>query len=253
MIAGGHTFGKTHGAGPSKQHVGSSPKARPLRSRASAGQAAYATGIAGTRSPAAWKSPGPARPRNGATTIFDHLFKYEWELTKSPGGAHQWKPKGDAGAGTVPDAHDPSKRHAPAMLTTDLSLRSIRSTRRSRRRFYEHPAAFADAFARAWFKLTHRDMGPRARYLGPEVPEEELLWQDPIPARNHALVDDRMWLAESEILASGFSVSSSSRPLGPRPPPSVHPTSVAARTAPASAWPHKRIGRSISRRSCPRC
>jgi catalase-peroxidase len=136
------------------------------------------------------------------------LFKYEWELTKSPGGAHQWKPKGNAGAGTVPDAHNPAKRHEPAMLTTDISLRVDPVYEKISRRFYEHPQELAEAFARAWYKLTHRDMGPRARYLGPEVPKEELLWQDPIPAVNHALVDDKDVAAlKAKILASGLTVS----------------------------------------------
>jgi catalase-peroxidase len=136
------------------------------------------------------------------------LFKYEWELTKSPGGAHQWKPKGNGGAGTIPDAHNPAKHHDPAMLTTDLSLRFDPVYEKISRRFYENPALLADAFARAWFKLTHRDMGPRARYLGPEVPKEELLWQDPIPAVNHALVDDKDVAAlKAKILAAGLTVS----------------------------------------------
>src|SRR5437899_2238951 len=137
-----------------------------------------------------------------------NLFSYEWELTKSPAGAHQWKPKGGAGAGTIPDAHDPGKRHAPAMLTTDLSLRLDPVYERISRRFFENPDQFADAFARAWFKLTHRDMGPRARYLGPEVPAEELIWQDPIPAVNHKLIDEQdVASLKSTILSSGLSVS----------------------------------------------
>jgi catalase-peroxidase len=140
--------------------------------------------------------------------LFENLFGYEWELTKSPAGAFQWKPKGDAGAGTVPDAHDPSKRHAPFMLTTDLSLRVDPEYEKISRRFYENPDEFADAFARAWFKLTHRDMGPRARYLGPEVPEEELIWQDPVPAVTHELINDQDIAAlKDRILGSGLSVS----------------------------------------------
>jgi catalase-peroxidase len=147
-------------------------------------------------------------PTKWSNDFFEHLFKYEWELTKSPGGAHQWKPKGNNGAGTVPDAHDPAKRHEPAMLTTDISLRVDPVYEKISRRFYENPQEFADAFARAWFKLTHRDMGPRARYLGPEVPKEELLWQDPVPAVNHALVDDNDVAAlKKKILASGLTVS----------------------------------------------
>src|SRR5438552_1392595 len=147
-------------------------------------------------------------PTKWSNDFFQHLFGFEWELTKSPAGAHQWKPKGDAGAGTVPDAHDPAKRIAPSMLTTDLSLRLDPVYERISRRFMENPDQFANAFARAWFKLTHRDMGPRARYLGPEVPAEELIWQDPIPAVNHKLIDENDIAAlKGKILASGLSVS----------------------------------------------
>ena len=142
-----------------------------------------------TRSPAAWKSPGPRRRRSGATHFFENLFKYEWELSKSPAGAHQWVAKG--AEATIPDAHDPSKKRVPTMLTTDLSLRFDPAYEKISRRFLANPEEFADAFARAWFKLTHRDMGPRARYLGPEVPAEELIWQDPIPAVDHPLIDEQ--------------------------------------------------------------
>ena len=151
------------------------------RNKASAGRANLARAKAMTRLPAAWKSSGPTRQLSGATTSYKNLFGYEWELTKSPAGAYQWKPKDGAGAGTVPDAQDPSKRHAPSMLTTDLALRFDPVYEKIARRFYENPDQLADAFARAWFKLTHRDMGPRSRYLGPEVPAEELIWQDPVP------------------------------------------------------------------------
>ena len=147
-------------------------------------------------------------PTKWSNNFFKNLFSYDWELTKSPAGAHQWRPKGGAGAGTIPDAHDPAKRHAPAMLTTDLSLRFDPAYEKISRRFYEKPEQLADAFARAWFKLTHRDMGPRARYLGPEVPAEELIWQDPIPAVNHKLIDEQDVAAlKGKILASGLSVS----------------------------------------------
>ena len=208
LIAGGHTFGKTHGAGPSKQHVGSEPEGAPIEEQGLGWTNAYASGIAGDAITSGLEVTWTSTPTKGSNDFFGHLFKYEWELTKSPGGAHQWKPKGDAAAGTVPDAHDSSKRHAPAMLTTDLSLRLDPVYEKISRRFYENPAALADAFARAWFKLTHRDMGPRARYLGPEVPKEELLWQDPIPAVNHVLVDDRDVVSLKEkILASGLTVS----------------------------------------------
>ena len=208
LIAGGHTFGKTHGAAPPKQHVGSEPEGSAIEEQGLGWTNAYASGIAGDAITSGLEVTWTSTPTKWSNDFFGHLFKYEWELTKSPGGAHQWKPKGDVGAGTVPDAHDSSKRHAPAMLTTDLSLRLDPVYEKISRRFYENPAALADAFARAWFKLTHRDMGPRARYLGPEVPKEELLWQDPIPAVNHVLVDDRDVISLKEkILASGLTVS----------------------------------------------
>ncbi len=208
LIAGGHTFGKTHGAGPAKQHVGAEPEGSPIEEQGLGWTNAYASGIAGDAITSGLEVTWTSTPTKWSNDFFDHLFKYEWELTKSPGGAHQWKPKGNAGAHSVPDAHDPSKRHAPAMLTTDLSLRFDPVYEKISRRFYENPALLADAFARAWFKLTHRDMGPRARYLGPEVPKEELLWQDPVPAVNHALVDDRdVASLKEKILASGLTVS----------------------------------------------
>jgi catalase-peroxidase len=207
LIAGGHTFGKTHGAAPSK-HVGTEPEGSPIEEQGLGWTSAYASGIAGDAITSGLEVTWTSTPTKWSNDFFEHLFKYEWELTKSPGGAHQWKPKGDSGAGSVPDAHDSSKRHAPAMLTTDLSLRFDPVYEKISRRFYENPAAFADAFARAWFKLTHRDMGPRARYLGPEVPKEELLWQDPIAAVNHVLVDDHDVVSLKEkILASGLGVS----------------------------------------------
>jgi catalase-peroxidase len=208
LIAGGHTFGKTHGAAPSKQHVGAEPEGAPIEEQGLGWSSAYASGIAGDAITSGIEVTWTSTPTKWSNDFFEHLFKYEWELTKSPGGAHQWKPKGNAGADTVPDAHDSSKRHAPAMLTTDLSLRFDPVYEKISRHFYENPSAFADAFARAWFKLTHRDMGPRARYLGPEVPKEELLWQDPIPAVNHVLVDDKdVASLKEKILASGLTVS----------------------------------------------
>jgi catalase-peroxidase len=208
LIAGGHTFGKTHGAAPSKQHVGAEPEGAPIEEQGLGWTSAYASGIAGDAITSGLEVTWTSTPTKWSNDFFEHLFKYEWELTKSPGGAHQWQPKGNAGADTVPDAHDSSKRHAPAMLTTDLSLRFDPVYEKISRRFYENPAAFADAFARAWFKLTHRDMGPRARYLGPEVPKEELLWQDPIPAVNHVLVDNKdVASLKEKILASGLTVS----------------------------------------------
>ena len=207
LIAGGHTFGKTHGAAPSK-HVGTEPEGAPIEEQGLGWTSAYASGIAGDAITSGLEVTWTSTPTKWSNDFFEHLFKYEWELTKSPGGAHQWKPKGDAGPGTVPDAHDSSKRHAPAMLTTDLSLRFDPVYEKISRRFYKNPAAFADAFARAWFKLTHRDMGPRARYLGPEVPREELIWQDPIAEVNHVLVDDQdVASLKEKILASGLTVS----------------------------------------------
>ena len=208
LIAGGHTFGKTHGAGPAKQHVGTEPEGSPIEEQGLGWTNAYASGIAGDAITSGLEVTWTSTPTKWSNDFFEHLFKYEWELTKSPGGAHQWKPQGNRGADTVPDAHNPSKRHAPAMLTTDLSLRFDPVYEKISRRFYENPADFADAFARAWFKLTHRDMGPRARYLGPEVPKEELLWQDPIPAVNHVLVDDKdVASLKEKILAAGLTVS----------------------------------------------
>jgi catalase-peroxidase len=207
LIAGGHTFGKTHGAGPGT-HKGKEPEGAPIEEQGLGWTNAYATGIAGDAITSGLEVTWTSTPTKWSNDFFEHLFKYDWELTKSPGGAHQWKPKGNAGAGTVPDAHDPSKHHAPAMLTTDLSLRFDPIYEKIARRFYENPQQFADAFARAWFKLTHRDMGPRARYLGPEVPREELLWQDPIPPVNHALVDGQDVAALKEkVIASGLTVS----------------------------------------------
>ena len=207
LIAGGHTFGKTHGAGPGK-HLGKEPEGSPIEEQGLGWSSAYATGIAGDAITSGLEVTWTSTPTKWSNNFFEHLFKYEWELTKSPGGAHQWKPKGSTGTDTVPDAHNPSKRHEPAMLTTDISLRVDPIYEKISRRFYENPALLADAFARAWFKLTHRDMGPRARYLGPEVPKEDLLWQDPIPAVNHKLVDDKDVAALKEkIVASGLTVS----------------------------------------------
>jgi catalase-peroxidase len=207
LIAGGHTFGKTHGAAAGTQ-LGKEPEGSTIEEQGLGWTSAYATGIAGDAITSGLEVTWTTTPTKWSNDYFENLFKYDWELTKSPGGAHQWKPKGNAGAGTVPDAHNPSKHHAPAMLTTDLSLRLDPIYEKISRRFYEHPQELADAFARAWFKLTHRDMGPRARYLGPEVPKEELLWQDPIPAVNHVLVDDKDVAAlKAKVIASGLTVS----------------------------------------------
>ncbi len=207
LIAGGHAFGKTHGAGDAK-HVGPEPEAAGIEEQGLGWKSSFGTGKGGDTISSGLEVIWTNTPTKWSNNFFRILFGSEWELTKSPAGAHQWKPKGGAGAGTVPDAHDPSKRHAPSMLTTDLALRFDPVYEKISRRFMENPDQLADAFARAWFKLTHRDMGPRARYLGPEVPAEELIWQDPIPAVNHKLIDAQdIASLKGEILASGLSVS----------------------------------------------
>ncbi|MBW8728768.1 MAG: catalase-peroxidase, partial [Inquilinus limosus] len=187
LIAGGHSFGKTHGAGdPSK--VGVEPEGSDIVDQGLGWRSTHGTGHAGDAITSGLEVTWTSTPTKWSQEFFKNLFQYEWELTKSPAGAHQWKPKNGAGDGTVPDAHDPSKRHAPGMLTTDLALRFDPAYEKISRRFLEHPEEFADAFARAWFKLTHRDMGPRARYLGKLVPKETLIWQDPVPEVDHPLV-----------------------------------------------------------------
>jgi len=207
LIAGGHTFGKTHGAGDAAL-VGSDPEAAPVEQQGIGWKSKYASGMGGDAITSGIEVTWSATPTKWSNEYFKNLFSYEWEVTKSPAGANQWKPKNGAGNGTVPDAHDKTKRHAPAMLTTDLSMRMDPAYEKISKRFYEHPDQFADAFARAWFKLTHRDMGPIARYLGPLVPKEHLSWQDPIPAVNHPLIGDQDIAAlKQKILASGLSVS----------------------------------------------
>ncbi|WP_067817680.1 catalase/peroxidase HPI [Actinomadura kijaniata] len=207
LIAGGHTFGKTHGAGPA-DHVGPEPEGAPLEEQGLGWTSTYGTGKGGDAITSGLEGIWTPTPTAWDNSFFETLFAYEWELTKSPAGAHQWKPKDGAGNGLVPDPHDPSKRHAPTMLTTDLSLRFDPIYEQISRRFLENPDEFADAFARAWFKLTHRDMGPVARYLGPEVPAETLLWQDPLPPLTHELVgpEDVAALKE-QVLSSGLTVS----------------------------------------------
>ena len=207
LIAGGHTFGKTHGAGPATA-VGPEPEAAGLEEQGLGWKNSFGTGKGADTITSGLEVTWTTTPTQWSMGFFQNLFGYEWELTKSPAGAQQWKPKGDAGADTVPHAHDPAKRIAPSMLTTDLSLRYDPVYEKISRRFMEHPQEFADAFARAWFKLTHRDMGPRSRYLGPEVPSEELIWQDPIPAVDHPLIDQQDIAAlKGSILASGLSVA----------------------------------------------
>jgi len=207
LIAGGHTFGKTHGAGDAS-HVGANPAAADLEAQGLGWSSKYGSGIAGDAITSGLEVTWTTTPTQWNNDFFKHLFGYEWELTKSPAGAHQWRPKNGGGAGTVPDAHNSAKRIAPNMLTTDLALRIDPAYEKISRRFMEHPEQFADVFARAWFKLTHRDMGPRTRYLGPEIPAEELIWQDPVPPVDHTLVNDRdVQALKADILASGLSVS----------------------------------------------
>jgi catalase-peroxidase len=207
LIAGGHTFGKTHGAGPTT-NVAHEPEAAGLEEQGFGWKNSFGSGKGADTITSGLEVTWTSTPTKWSNHFFQNLFAYEWELTKSPAGAHQWKPKNGAGAGTVPHAHDASSRIAPSMLTTDLALRFDPAYEKISRRFLEHPDQFADAFARAWFKLTHRDMGPRARYLGPEVPAEELIWQDPIPAVNHPLIDAQdIASLKGRVLASGLSVS----------------------------------------------
>jgi len=207
LIAGGHTFGKTHGAADAA-NVGPVPEAASIEEQGLGWKSKFGTGKGGDAIGSGLEVIWTTTPTKWSNNYFANLFNYEWELTKSPAGAHQWTPKNGAGNGTVPDAHDPSKRHSPAMLTTDLSLRLDPAYEKISRRFYEHPDQFADAFARAWFKLTHRDMGPIVRYLGPLVPKEHLPWQDPIPAVNHKLIGEKEIAAlKAKILKSGLSIS----------------------------------------------
>ena len=207
LIAGGHTFGKTHGAGP-ESHVGREPEAAGIEAQGCGWLSSFGSGKGGDAITSGLEVTWTTTPTKWSNDFFENLFGFEWELTKSPAGAHQWTPKNGGGAGTVPDAHDPSKRHAPTMLTTDLSLRFDPAYEKISRRFFENPDQFADAFARAWFKLTHRDMGPKVRYLGPEVPAEDLIWQDPVPAAGHPLIDAKDIAAlKAQILASGLAAA----------------------------------------------
>ncbi len=208
LIAGGHTFGKTHGAADPSKYVGREPAAAPIEEQSMGWNNTFGTGNAQYTITSGLEGAWTTTPTQWSNNYFENLFGYEWELTKSPAGAHQWKPKNGGGAGTVPDAHVAGMTHAPTMLTTDIALRVDPAYEKVSRKFYENPDQFADAFARAWFKLTHRDMGPRARYLGPEVPAEVLIWQDPIPAVDHPLVDaDDIAKLKADILASGLSVA----------------------------------------------
>jgi catalase-peroxidase len=208
LIAGGHTFGKTHGAADPKKYVAAEPEGASLEEQGLGWKNTFGNGHGGHTISSGLEVTWTATPTKWSNNFFENLFGYEWELTKSPAGAQQWTPKNGAGAGTVPDAHDPAKRHAPSMLTTDLALRFDPAYEKISRRFFQHPREFADAFAKAWYKLTHRDMGPISRYLGPLVPKEPLLWQDPVPAVDHQLIGEQDIAAlKAKILASGLSIS----------------------------------------------
>ena len=243
LIAGGHTFGKTHGAGDAKKYVGPEPEGATIEEQGLGWKNKFGAGKGDDAITSGLEVIWTSTPTKWSNNFFWNLFGYEWELTKSPAGAYQWTPKDGAGAGTVPDPHDTSKRHAPSMLTTDLALRFDPAYEKISRRFLENPDEFADAFARAWFKLTHRDMGPIVRYLGPLVPKETLIWQDPIPAVDHPLIDERTSprsRRRSSLRASPF--PSWSRRPGRRPRPSAAATSAAARNgarirlAPQKDW-----------------
>jgi len=246
LVAGGHTFGKCHGAGPAS-HVGPEPEAAPIEEQGLGWKSSFGSGkgndTIGSGLEGAW-TPDPTRWDMG---YFDMLFGYEWELIKSPAGAHQWAPKNVADKDLAPSAQDPSRRYPTMMTTADLALRFDPVYEKISRRFHKDPKAFADAFARAWFKLTHRDMGPRSRYLGPEVPKEELIWQDPVPAVNHKLINARdIADLKRRILASGLSIS---RLVYTGHPRSAVRTSAAEPTGRGSGWNRKKTGKSISRTS----
>lgn len=208
LIAGGHTFGKTHGAADPSKYVEAEPAGASIVEQSLGWKNNFGKGHSEDTITSGLEGAWTTTPTQWSNNYFENLFGYEWELTKSPAGAHQWRPKNGGGEGTVPDAHDPSRKHAPMMLTTDIALRFDPAYEKVSRRFYENPDEFADAFARAWFKLTHRDMGPKSRYLGPEVPAEELIWQDPIPAATYEIIDAAdVETLKGRILASGLSVS----------------------------------------------
>jgi catalase-peroxidase len=237
LIAGGHSFGKTHGAAPAS-HVGAEPEAASIEEQGLGWKSSFGSGSGGDTIGSGLEVTWSKTPTQWSNNFFENLFGFEWELTKSPAGCHQWKPKDNAGAGSIPDAHDPKKSHAPTLLTTDLSLRFDPAYERISRHFLENPQQFADAFARAWFKLTHRDMGPRARYLGPLVPKEELIWQDPVPAVNHKLVGEKEIAAlKATVLASGLSIGQLVITAW------AAASSAAAPTARAFAWLPRRTGR----------
>jgi catalase-peroxidase len=208
LIAGGHTFGKAHGAADASKYVGPEPEGASIEEQGFGWTNTYKSGKGADTITSGLEGAWTTNPIKWDSNYLENLYKYEWELTKSPAGASQWIPKDPSAASTVPDAHDPKKRHAPIMFTTDLALRMDPSYAKISKRYLENPKEFADAFARAWFKLTHRDMGPLSRYLGPLVPKEELIWQDPIPAVDHKLVDEQDVAAlKAKLLTSGLSIS----------------------------------------------
>ena len=244
LVAGGHTFGKAHGAGD-PAHVGPEPEGAPIEAQGLGWKSGFGSGKAGDAITSGIEGAWTPTPVTWDNSYFDTLFGYEWKVTKSPAGAWQWVPKDGAGADSVPDAHDPSKRHAPMMTTADMAMRMDPIYEAISRRFHENPDAFADAFARAWFKLTHRDMGPRARYLGPEVPEEELIWQDPDPAPSPIDLIDERDIADAQGQDPRFGASRSpswSRPPGRRHRPSAAPimrggaNGARIRLAPQKDW-----------------
>ncbi len=248
LIAGGHTFGKTHGAGDAAL-VGPEPEAAPLQEMGLGWTSAHGTGVGGDAITSGLEGAWTPTPTTWDNSFFETLFRYDWDLTKSPAGAWQWVPTDPAAAGTVPDAHDPSRSHTPVMLTTDLALRMDPVYGPISRRFLESPEEFAEAFARAWFKLTHRDMGPISRYLGPLVPAEPQLWQDPVPAVDHPLVGaggDRVPQGRRSSHPGCPSPSSSPR-RGPRLPRSAAPTSAVGRTGRGSDSPRRAAGPSTTR------
>ena len=254
LIVGGHTFGKTHGAAPAAQHVGPEPEGAPLEEQGLGWKNSYGSGKGADTITSGLEGAWTNNPVKWDNGFLENLYGHEWELTTSPGGAKQWTPKDAEAQGTVPDAHDPSKKHAPMMLTTDLALRMDPIYAPISKRFHENPDQLADAFAKAWYKLLHRDMGPVSRYLGPWVPEPQL-WQDPVPAVDHALIGEQDIAAlKGKILASGLSVSQLvSHRLGVGGHASAAPTSAAGPTGRASASRRRRTGRSTSRPNWRRC
>ena len=253
LIVGGHTFGKCHGAAGA-EYVGPEPEACPVEAQGLGWRNTFGSGKGDDTVTSGLEGAWTSQPVTWDNGYLDNLFRYDWELTTSPAGANQWTPKDPSAQGTVPDAHDPSKRHAPMMLTTDLALKMDPIYAPIAKRFHEHPDQLAEAFAKAWYKLTHRDMGPLSRYVGSLVPSEPQLWQDPVPAVDHELIGagesppsrPRSWPRDCPTL-------SWSQPPGRRRPPSAAPTSAAGPTGPAFAWPPKRTGRSTTRPNWPRC